>query len=298
MSYLISQMWLCLLITAIIAGIVGWLLRGNGKEKLQMLDQQWREQYHSVDNARRRYANKVEKLSPLKEKNNELALQVSLQKKSFEDRVQDIKEQANVESDKKIALLVQKDEEITACVLQCDKKMEVLKEEKERSKQRFEKMMVDKEQASLSQIKKDNEVQITELEEELLKVKSGLKKEQNQKNELQEGFNKREKTLKEQLNKKEDLLSLAIKDKNDTQKALEDTLEKLKLTEKSFLSEVKDKFDDFNTERKNNDTSGKVSGHENKISSDIKSMFEATGISDLAKTGLNKVRNRFDDMKK
>ena len=298
MSYLISQMWLCLLIAVIIAGTVGWLLRGNGKEKLQALDKQWRDQYHSIDNARRRYASQAEQLSPLKEKNNELALQVSLQKKSFEHTVRHLKEQTNIECDKQVELLTQTSEEFATNLYLYDKKIAELEEEKETNRLRFEKIIADKEEAfvSLSQFKKENEAKIAELEtklhiskadiasaeDELFTVKSELSKEKDQIIELKNGFRARENALKEQLNQKESLLSLAIADKEKAQKTSTELLEK---------------FDDFKAEHREDDFT-KASGHENKISSDLRNMFEATGISDLAKTGISKVRDRLGDMKK
>ena len=83
MTYLIAQIWFYLLITACIAGAMGWFLRGNGKKKLHELDQQWQKNYASVDNERKNYANKVKRLSEVESKNNELELKILLQKSSF-----------------------------------------------------------------------------------------------------------------------------------------------------------------------------------------------------------------------
>ena len=195
-------------------------------------------------------------------------------------------------------------------LLHFDEKISELKEAKEMSKLQFEKMIADKD-AALAKIKEDNEAQIAELEEqlhikktdlisleeELFMVKAELNKEKNQINHLQEEFKAREKTLTEQLEEKESLLSRVMKDKEKAQKILADTLTTLESKEKNIFSEVNDKLHNFNTEHRS-DGATKISEHKNKISADIKSMFEATRIRDLAKKGFNKVRDRIDDMKK
>lgn len=309
-------MWVCLLITAIIAGVIGWLLRGSGKEKLIALEQQWMEQYQSVDRARKKYADEVEQLSLVKEENNELANQLSLQKKSFEQNIQHLKEQAYIAVDKQDALLVQKDEELARYSHQLHERIVELEEELASNKQHLEKIMADKEQdaTSLSQLKAGNEEKTAALstklhinqadliaaEKELVMLKTALNKEKSQSSELKKNFSVRAKILEEQLDQKERLLSLAIADKEVAQKTLAETLAKVETTEKSFFSEMKDKLDDFNADRKSDDKSHSTTSvaHENKISTDIRSMLEATGINDLAKKGINKVKNRIDDMKK
>ncbi|RTZ67115.1 MAG: hypothetical protein DSZ29_01550 [Aquificaceae bacterium] len=90
MTYLIAQIWGYLFITACIAGITGWLLRDDGKKKLQELDQKWQENYTSVDNERKNYADKVKKMSEIENKNNELELKILLQKSSLEQAVQQL----------------------------------------------------------------------------------------------------------------------------------------------------------------------------------------------------------------
>jgi predicted flap endonuclease-1-like 5' DNA nuclease len=52
MGYLISQIWLCLLIAALLGGIIGWLLRGGCKRQLDALEDEWRNRMISLERER------------------------------------------------------------------------------------------------------------------------------------------------------------------------------------------------------------------------------------------------------
>ncbi len=93
MTYLIAQIWFYLFITACIAGVIGWFLRGSGKRKLQALEQQWQADYASVDSERENYAKKIKRLSDIERKNHELELKIRLQKTSFEETLKHLKKQ-------------------------------------------------------------------------------------------------------------------------------------------------------------------------------------------------------------
>jgi len=362
MTYLISQMWLCLIITAVIAGLIGWLLRGSGKKKLQALDKQWQEQYRSVENARQRYASRIEELSKVEKNNKELSLQVSLQKQSFEQTLQQLKKQTDITNNQQVERLNQKYEEMVSHLTQYDKQLNALEEEKANAELQFEQVIQDEKIQSslhLSQLQTESEKQLknyeeqaaalaTQLhikksdlisaEEELFNTRKELETEKLQTSRLVEGFIAKEKELMGQLTEKDNLLSDAVQaQKNDTSdinnklnssnisskiksganKAKESITsqtstnsdEPSSQTEKSFFTKMKNKFDDFNNaDSINNETTTEASTpddkhstqkpkHENKISKDIKSMFAATGITALAKKGMDKTRSSFDKTK-
>ncbi|HIO93230.1 MAG TPA: hypothetical protein EYG68_10375, partial [Leucothrix mucor] len=169
MTYLISQMWLCLIITAVIAGLIGWLLRGSGKKKLQALDKQWQEQYRSVENARQRYASRIEELSKVEKNNKELSLQVSLQKQSFEQTLQQLKKQTDITNNQQVERLNQKDEEMVSHLTQYDKQLNALEEEKANAELQFEQVIQDEKIQSslhLSQLQTESEKQLKNYEEQ------------------------------------------------------------------------------------------------------------------------------------
>ncbi len=93
MTYLITQIWFYLLITACAAGGIGWFLRGSNKKKLQALEQQWQADYESVDSERKSYAKKIEQLSKIEHENKELKLRVALQRTSFDEAIEHLKKQ-------------------------------------------------------------------------------------------------------------------------------------------------------------------------------------------------------------
>ncbi len=61
MSYLIQQMWLCLLLAAILGALIGWwLAKSSCRSKLDDLDASWR---HKLDDQDRDYSRKLENAS-------------------------------------------------------------------------------------------------------------------------------------------------------------------------------------------------------------------------------------------
>ena len=387
MTYLISQMWLCLLITAVIAGIIGWLLRGSAKKKLQALDQQWQQEYNVVDSARAKYKSQVKQQSFLKSTNKELEHQVSMQKKSFEETIEKLKEQIDIKDTKQATLLREKEEEYAANLQKLDTKLEAIEEEKVATKTYFEEIIQAEKNksASLAAELQASKTDLASTKEKLLLVSNALGEEKDQNIKLTNDFSKKDAALKNQLNQ-------IIKEKNKTEQNISNTLHKVKQSvsgnlstntgssdindklntddisdkiktnfdkakddishkvsdtkdsiqsgfnkikedidstkidsaksdlsstsehsesdklashkrkdsdssEAGFFSHMKEKLDDFSSLKSTADVSSHKETQENKISTDIKSMFAATGIAALAKTGVKKARSSFEQAK-
>ena len=372
MTYLISQMWLCLLITAVIAGIIGWLLRGSAKKKLQALDQQWQQEYNVVDSARAKYKSQVKQQSFLKSTNKELEHQVSMQKKSFEETIEKLKEQIDIKDTKQATLLREKEEEYAANLQKLDAKLEAIEEEKVATKTYFEEIIQAEKNksASLAAELQASKTDLASTKEKLLLVSNALGEEKDQNIKLTNDFSKKDAALKNQLNQ-------VIKEKNKAEQNISNTLHKVKQSvsnnlskntdsldvndklntddishkvsdtkdsiqsgfnkikedidstkidsaksdlsstsehsesdklashkrkdsdssEAGFFSHMKEKLDDFSSFKSTADVSSHKETQENKISTDIKSMFAATGIAALAKTGVKKARSSFEQAK-
>lgn len=60
MSYLILQIWIFLLIAALIGLIAGWLMRGGGRRQLNKANQEWSQRVANLEAERDEFANKIE----------------------------------------------------------------------------------------------------------------------------------------------------------------------------------------------------------------------------------------------
>jgi chromosome segregation ATPase len=126
MTYLLSQIWLCLLITALVAGLLGWLLRGGGKKKLRTLNEKWQDKYDALSQERNSYASKINNLSGITHEKERLENKIETQKKTYDQKLERLNTKlttADKESQQQQLLLAQKDEELAMSMAQFDKKI-------------------------------------------------------------------------------------------------------------------------------------------------------------------------------
>ncbi len=339
MTYLISQMWLCLLITAVIAGITGWLLRGSSaKKKLQALDQQWQQEYNIVDSARAKYKKQIKQQSLLKSINKELEHQISMQKKSFEETIEKLKEQIDIKDTKQATLLREKEEEYAANLQKLDAKLEAIEEEKIATKAYFEEIIQAEKNKSASLLSElqANKTRLSPIKENFSladnalgeknkteknestntdsqdvndklnadnvsdKIKTNFDKAKNDishkisdtKDPIQSGYNKVKKDIDSAKNNLSSTSEYSESDKLASHKRKDSGS-----SEAGFFSHVKEKLDGFSNLKSTADASSHKETRENKITTDIKSMFAATSIAALAKTGVKKARSSFEQAK-
>lgn len=60
MSYLVSQLWLCLLLALLLGSLVGWFLRGGCKNKLAKISGDWEQRYLLLENEKKLLASKAQ----------------------------------------------------------------------------------------------------------------------------------------------------------------------------------------------------------------------------------------------
>ena len=77
MSYLILQIWLFLLLAAVIGLIAGWLLRGGSRAKMDKLNQEWSQRLANVEVERDEYSRKNEELNLASVRQGEMFLKLS-----------------------------------------------------------------------------------------------------------------------------------------------------------------------------------------------------------------------------
>jgi hypothetical protein len=126
MTYLLSQIWLCLLITALVAGLLGWLLRGGGKGKLRILNEKWQDKYDALTQERNSYARKINKLSGVRHEKERLENKIETQKQTYNQKLERLNTKlatADKELQQQQLLLSQKDEELAMSMAQFDRKI-------------------------------------------------------------------------------------------------------------------------------------------------------------------------------
>lgn len=166
MAYLLSQIWLCLLITALVSGLLGWIFRGGGKHKLRALNTQWQDKYDILSQERNNYATKTNKLIGMSHENDRLERKIEAQKKSFDQTVKHLNKDrvtADNEAQQQELLLTQKDEELAMSMAQFDKKITEFEDEKQASNTELEKRLVSSEKT----LTEEHQQQTTKLEKEL-----------------------------------------------------------------------------------------------------------------------------------
>ncbi|MEE9352483.1 MAG: DUF4332 domain-containing protein [Thiotrichaceae bacterium] len=87
MSYLLSQIWICLLLTALVAGLAGWLLGSGGKRKIKQLEDKWRTKLARAENERDYYSGEVKNLSAIAVEREEMEERFVVEKQSLENEL-------------------------------------------------------------------------------------------------------------------------------------------------------------------------------------------------------------------
>jgi|GEM_PF-725263 len=77
MNYLLSQIWICLLLAALIGGIIGWILRGGCKKKLAAIDYDWRNRYAGIEVERNELTSRLGNLDNVSQERDQLIREVS-----------------------------------------------------------------------------------------------------------------------------------------------------------------------------------------------------------------------------
>ena len=49
MSYLFSQLWLCLFVSSLLGGLIGWFIRGDNKSKLYEIENRWKSRFAELE---------------------------------------------------------------------------------------------------------------------------------------------------------------------------------------------------------------------------------------------------------
>ncbi len=169
MAYLLSQIWLCLLITALVSGLLGWIFRGGGKHKLRALNTQWQDKYDLLSQERNSYATKINKLAGMSHENDRLERKLEAQKQSFDQTVKHLNKNlvtVDNEVQQQELLLIQKDEELAMSMAQFDQKLTAFEGEEHSSD--------------------------TGLEEKLITIEESLAKEKTLNTELRENIEQQE----------------------------------------------------------------------------------------------------------
>lgn len=77
MSYLILQIWIFLLLAALIGLITGWFLRGGSKAKVNKVNQEWSQRYANLEAERDEYTRKNDELNTASVRQGEMYLKLS-----------------------------------------------------------------------------------------------------------------------------------------------------------------------------------------------------------------------------
>jgi len=77
MTYLVSQLWFCLLLAWMLGNIVGWLLRGGCSAHIKRVEQNWRERYLALEKEKESYVSQVNKLRLVDDETDTLTEQLA-----------------------------------------------------------------------------------------------------------------------------------------------------------------------------------------------------------------------------
>jgi len=251
MAYLLSQIWLCLLITALVAGLLGWLLRGGGKKKLHTLNEKWQDKYDALSQERNSYASKINRLTGVTQEADRLKGKVETQEQSFEAQKQVYSQKlehlttklaaADKENQKQQTLLAQKDEELAMSMAQFDRKISEFEGDQQSSSIEL-KNELEKSYSQLSQFQTDAKKKQQDYQKQLSNLEAKLKSTQTdldgantklsdadgnlQKGTLQidnltKGFAIKEKKLTKQLEEKEKQVAEALAEKDNAENSLQ-----------------------------------------------------------------------------
>lgn len=59
MSYLYSQLWLCLFVATLLGGLIGWFLRGDNRSKLNEIESRWRSRFSELEYSNQALMNRL-----------------------------------------------------------------------------------------------------------------------------------------------------------------------------------------------------------------------------------------------
>lgn len=183
MSYLLTQLWICLGLTALIAGFAGWLLRGSGKNKFKKIEDEMNAKLVRVENERDYYMGELQNLGEVESEREALTSKHIEEKQTLEKQLQDMEKAAAMASEK----LHLQEKELTEKAQQLDDANANLATKIEEEQQVFTQRLAEVEagaEHSGHQIK-EYEVRIDDLEAELSQTKSQLDEANIQLSEMQ-----------------------------------------------------------------------------------------------------------------
>ncbi|PID45088.1 MAG: hypothetical protein CSB47_10045 [Proteobacteria bacterium] len=115
MGYLILQIWVFLLVAALIGFVAGWLLRGGGRHQLNKLNQEWSQRVANLEAERDECSQKIEELNAASVRQGDMYLKLSDERDILSKRLLDSErsiEQENLELHDYKQALKQRDVEI------------------------------------------------------------------------------------------------------------------------------------------------------------------------------------------
>lgn len=98
MSYLLSQIWICLLLAALIGGIIGWLLRGGCKKKIEAVELDWRNRFAGVEQERNEMSSRLGDLDNISREHAEMSSKLGRLDKISREHEQLLKEVSSLRS--------------------------------------------------------------------------------------------------------------------------------------------------------------------------------------------------------
>ncbi|CAA6828133.1 MAG: Unknown protein [uncultured Thiotrichaceae bacterium] len=100
MSYLLTQLWICLGLAALIAGIAGWLLRGSGRNKFKKIEDEMNAKLVSVEKERDHYMDELQNLGEIEAETKALTSKHIEEKQTLEKQLQGMEKAASMASQK------------------------------------------------------------------------------------------------------------------------------------------------------------------------------------------------------
>jgi hypothetical protein len=99
MDYLLSQIWICLGLIALIAGFAGWFLRGSSKNKIKAIEEEWKVKLARAQNERDYYAGEVKNLNAMAENRESVEQNYQNEKQALSVRLEDMRMDAEMTSE-------------------------------------------------------------------------------------------------------------------------------------------------------------------------------------------------------
>jgi len=99
MDYLLSQIWICLGLIALIAGLAGWFLRGGSKNKIKMIEEEGKVKLARAKNERDYYAGEVKNLNAMAENRESVEQNYQNEKQTLSIQLEDMRMDAEMTSE-------------------------------------------------------------------------------------------------------------------------------------------------------------------------------------------------------